>query len=244
VKIWYLYHSGFAVQTSGHFFVFDYWRDAPKGAGLDRGVVDPAAIRDQNVVVFASHGHPDHFNRKVFEWKQTIPGVRFILSDDMRPYDGAFMTGPGNKLDFPDFSVETLASNDEGVAFIVSADDLRIFHAGDLNWWHWEGEPDEDNDWMASSFKTEIDKLSKAPDGSTLPAVDLAFIPVDPRLEMQYAWAIDHLMRTTDVKYVVPMHFGNDTSIVARLLTDPVSQGYRDRILGFTKRGEMREIQI
>jgi len=236
-KVWYLYHSGFAVQTDGHFLIFDYWRDTPKGAGLDRGVIDPVALKDKNVIVFVSHGHPDHFNRKVLTWKPAITELRFILSDDIRAYDGANMVGSGRELDFPDFSIKTLASNDEGVAFIVSVDGLRIFHAGDLNWWHWEGEPEEDNDGMASSYKSEIDKLAGAP-------VDLAFIPVDPRLEMQYAWAIDHLMRTVNVKYVVPMHFGNDTSIVARLLADPVSQGYRDRILGLTKRGEMRELPI
>lgn len=31
-------------------------------------------------------------------------------------------------------------STDEGVAFLVTAEGRTVFHAGDLNWWHWEGE--------------------------------------------------------------------------------------------------------
>ena len=39
--------------------------------------------------------------------------------------------------------IRTLRSTDEGVAFVVHYAGKTIYHAGDLNWWHWEGEPDE-----------------------------------------------------------------------------------------------------
>ena len=233
--IWYLYHSGFALRTVRHFLVFDYFRSKPKSGGLESGVIDPVALRDDDVVVFASHGHGDHFNRKILGWKDDIPKLRVILSDDIRFAEGAFMIGPGSSLTLPDLTVQTLASNDEGVAFIVDVDDLRIYHAGDLNWWHWEGEPDDDNEGMAASYKSQIGRLA----GMT---IDIAFVPVDPRLGDQYAWGIDYLMRTADVRYAVPMHFGDDSSVLSRLLEDPVSLGYRDRILGFARRGEMRSV--
>jgi len=235
VKVWYLYHSGFAVQTAEHFLIFDYWRDTPKGKGLESGVIDPSALRDHDVVVFVSHIHGDHYNRNTHGWKDEIPKLRIILSSDIRKAEYAERIGPGETLALPDLSVQALESNDEGVAFVVEVDGLRIFHAGDLNWWHWEGEPDDENEEMARSYKSQIDLLTAKP-------VDLAFIPVDPRLEKQYAWAIDYLMRTVDVRHVVPMHFGNDVSIVQQLLDDPISEPYRDRILALTSRGEMREI--
>ena len=234
--IWYLYHSGFAVQTDGHFLIFDYWRDKPKGGGLESGVIDPVAIKDLDVVVFVSHSHGDHFNRGIFNWKQNIPKVRFIISDDVRTTaEGTMKIKPGDTLIQPDLTVAALKSNDEGVAFVVDVDGLRIYHAGDLNWWHWEGEPDDENEEMAASYKSQIDLLAGRP-------IDLAFVPVDPRLEKQYAWGIDYLMRTVDVRHAAPMHFGDDAAVVNRLLSDPVSQDYRDRILGFTRRGEMMEI--
>ena len=231
-KVWYLYHSGFAMQSSGHFLIFDYWRDRPKGEGLESGVIDPASLQDQDVIVFVSHKHGDHYNRKIHQWKDIIPKLRIILSDDIRPVEGAVMIGPGKTLTQPDFTVQTLASNDEGVAFIVDIDGLRIYHAGDLNWWHWEGEPDDYNEGMAVSYKSQIDLLAGKP-------IDIAFVPVDPRLEKQYAWGIDYLMKTTDVRYAIPMHFGADFSIVKRLLEDPISLNYRNRIVNLTKRGEI-----
>ena len=233
-KVWYLYHSGFAVQTEKHFLIFDYWRDTPKGAGLESGVIDTAALHDLDVIVFASHKHGDHFNRIIFKWNINIPKLRLILSDDIRA-DDALSVGPSSTLTLPDLTVTTLDSNDEGVAFVVDVDNLRIFHAGDLNWWHWEGEPNDYNEAMAASYKSQVDLLIGKP-------VDLAFVPVDPRLEDQYAWGIDYLMRNVDVRHAVPMHFGDDSSVVKRLLNDPISQGYRDRILGLTHRGEMKEI--
>ena len=231
MKIWYLYQSGFALQTSEHFLIFDYWRDRPKGAGLDDGVIDPVALRNDDVVVFVSHRHGDHYCRKIYGWKNDIPRLRIILSDDIRTNEDVLKVAPGSTLKLPDLNVYTLKSNDEGVAFIVDVDGLRIYHAGDLNWWHWEGEPDDYNEGMATSYKSQIDKLSES-------KVDVAFLPLDPRLEAQYAWGFDYFMRTVNVSHAVPMHFGNDSSVVARLLDDPVSIGYRDRIKAFTEYGK------
>ena len=230
-KIWYLYNSGFAVQTERHFLVFDYWREGPKGAGLDRGVVDPAALKEQDVIVFVSHNHGDHFNPCIFSWRSAIPKLRFVLSSDVRSSEAALKIKPGASLAEPDFSVRALTSNDQGVAFIVDIDGLRIYHAGDLNWWHWEGEPDEDNTKMAERYKKQIALLGDEP-------IDIAFVPVDPRLEEQYAWGIGHLMRSATVRHAVPMHFFDESAVVARLLRDPVSEPYRDKIIPLTHRGD------
>ena len=235
-KVWYLYHSGFAVQTAEHFLIFDYWKQSPKGKGLESGVIDLTALKDQDVIVFVSHKHGDHYNRDILNWGKTMPKLRLVLSDDIRNVHSALIVGPGQSIIQPDFRVDALASNDEGVAFFVEIDGLCIFHAGDLNWWHWEGEPDDYNEGMASSFKEQIALLHDK-------RIDLAFIPVDPRLEEQYAWGIDHLMRSVDVRWVVPMHFGNERSVVDRLLCDEVSKAYRDRILRLVDRGAAVEIQ-
>jgi hypothetical protein len=36
---------------------------------------------------------------------------------------------------------------------------MNIFHAGDLNWWHWYDESDEFNINMSKAFKSQIDRL-------------------------------------------------------------------------------------
>ena len=234
-KIWYLYHSGFAVRTVEHFLIFDYWRTTPSGGGLDNGVIDITELRNENVVVFASHGHPDHFAPVILRWHEAVPKLRLVLSDDIKVADNAFIVGPGMTLEQPDMTVHTLASNDEGVAFIVEVDGMIIYHAGDLNWWHWEGEPLDENEEMAASYRSQMDILAGYP-------IDIAFVPLDPRLEDQYAWGIDYLMRTVDVRNVVPMHFGDKPGTVERFLQDSASVPYRDKVISLTKRGESAEI--
>jgi len=61
-------------------------------------------------------------------------------------------------------------------------------------------------------------------------------------LEKQYAWGIDYLMQTTDVRRVVPMHFGHDSLIIDRLLRDETSSGYRDKIIRLSERGATADI--
>ncbi|MDR1538229.1 MAG: MBL fold metallo-hydrolase [Clostridiales bacterium] len=235
LKAWYLYNSGFAVDTGSHFLIFDYWVDSPKGAGLESGVISLDEIRSKDVIVFCSHRHGDHYNPKIISWQRELPKLKIILSDDIPPAPGAVMIGKNQRILLEGCAIETLASTDEGVAFIVEIDGKRIYHAGDLNWWHWEGEPEQENADMAYNYKKQINLMA----GKTL---DLAFAPVDPRLEAQYNWGIDYLMRTVDVKKVIPMHFGDNPSIIGKLLSDPQTAQYKARIAPLEKRGQSIEL--
>ena len=234
--IWYLYHSGFAVATPRHFLIFDYWRDRPEGntRSLSAGVVEPGELRGRDVLVFVSHGHGDHLNPKIFGWRKEIGSIRYILSDDCRApagVTGVLRIGPDETRDGGDFTVRTLPSTDIGVAFLINTDGMTVFHAGDLNWWHWEGEPDDDNRHMGEAFRRQIDRLRDIP-------IDLAFFPLDPRLEDQYAWGLDYFMRTTRTGVVFPMHFGDDFSVFGRIRRDACADPYRQRIAEITRRGQ------
>ena len=68
--------------------------------------------------------------------------------------------------------------------FIMQA--RRSTMLGDLNWWHWEGEPDEKNTEMRRAYQAEINRLMDE-------KIDIAFVPVDPRLGEQYCWGLDCL---------------------------------------------------
>ncbi len=230
-EIRYLYHSGFTVRTDRHFFIFDYYLDTPRGCGLDKGVVNPDEIKDLDVVVFASHRHPDHFNPRIFSWRKSVEKIRYILSDDIHTAEDALMVHPGNEYDLSDFTVRVLDSTDAGGAFLIHADGLCIYHAGDLNLWYWDGEPDADNEEMTRRYKEQIDTLQGQ-------KIDIAFIPVDPRLEENYLLGLDYFMKTADVNLAVPMHFSDDLSIFDELKADSRADAYRKKIAFFSVRGE------
>jgi L-ascorbate metabolism protein UlaG (beta-lactamase superfamily) len=235
-EVWYLDNSGFAVKTLNHFFIFDYCNDMPfeNRPGLDGGVIDTGELKELDVVVLASHAHGDHYQAAVLKWGRELPRVRYILSHDIKPAyntDQPVAAFPNETYELGDVKVRTLKSTDEGVAFIVEADGLKLYHAGDLNWWHWEGEPDEENEAMGRDYKAQLDLIKGE-------HFDIAFVPVDPRLDNEYLWGLDYFMRSADATAVFPMHFREDVSIFDRIGEDPMAEEYRGRIKRISRRGE------
>jgi L-ascorbate metabolism protein UlaG (beta-lactamase superfamily) len=114
---------------------------------------------------------------------------------------------------------------------IIKADGLCIYHAGDLNLWYWNGEPDDDNAEMERHYKEQIDTLKGE-------KIDIAFVPVDPRLEENDLLGLDYFMRTIGAALAVPMHFSDDTSIFDTLKSAPMTEDYRSKIAFFSRRGD------
>lgn len=232
MHIWHLNHSSFAVETAAHLLIFDYYDGLPGGGQISTGLIDPAALSrcQKKVVVFASHSHGDHFSTKIFTWRRLLPDIVYVLSRDISTTEQAYFMGGNEELELDGLRIQTLASNDEGVAFLVRCDGETIYHAGDLNWWHWNGEPDDYNASMAASYKAQLALISGD--------IDVAFVPVDPRLEDKYAWGLDYFMRTVGARFVVPMHFWGDTSIFEKLRNDPRTAPYREQIAAPFGRGQ------
>ena len=132
--------------------------------------------------------------------------------------------------------VRTLRSNDEGVAFLIHYQGKAFYHAGDLNWWHWAGETDKFNTVMRRSYQTEINRLQKE-------IIDVAFVPVDPRLGEQYVWGIDCFMRRTQTEHVFPMHFWGNYEIFDRLMLEKCTEDYNDKIVRIEKEGQTFSIE-
>jgi len=236
-SVWYLGHSGFAAALGSHLLIFDYYdtRPAAPGRGLESGVVDKEALAAfDTVTVFSSHAHHDHFNPVILSWAGEHPNIRYVLSHDIRKTASlapVTKACPDETYDLGDMQVSTLPSTDEGVAFVVSIGGRRLYHAGDLNWWHWEGEPEEDNLAQERDYKAQMEKLRGL-------VFDAAFVPVDPRLEKQALWGLRAFMEAADARAVFPMHFWEDYSVFDRLEKDPAAAHFRDRVKRIAHRGE------
>ncbi len=212
-KIQYLYHSGFAVKTNEHFLVFDYYNDkpCPGKEGLDGGAITAKEISaHKQPVVFVSHGHADHYNPVVLEWQKANQDIRYIISTDVpAKADRIHSLAPYERLVLPDMLVKTFGSTDQGVSFLVSVDGLSIFHAGDLNWWHWKDESTEEEvNLSEQEFLREMEPII----GSK---IDIAFFPVDPRLGSEYYLGAERFISLIKPLMLVPMHFGDKYEVAA-----------------------------
>jgi len=85
------------------------------------------------------------------------------------------------------------------------------------------------------NFNSEIEKLTKE-------SIDVAFLPLDPRQEEQYACGFDYFMRHTQTGCAFPMHLWGKYETCDRLLEDPVSEPYRERVRRITKIHQRFEI--
>lgn len=222
MNVTYYHHSGFMVETDTKVLVFDYY-----GAGGKYDFFDPQAFAGKDIVFFVSHGHDDHFDRCILKWADKVSYVIFEGIPLGRGTRDTLFVGAHETYDFHDMEIRTLISNDEGVAFLVKVDGKTIYHAGDLNWWHWNGEPEDFNRDIAKSYQDEIDLLANED-------IDVAFVPADLRLQDKYSWATDYFMQTVGAKKVFPMHFWGEFSVCNKLKALP----HGEAIVRITKENE------
>ena len=231
-KVTYLHHSGFMVETEKNCLVFDYYTD---GGKFDN--IDLSAFNGKNVFVFVSHFHQDHYDRNViFKWKDM--NVRYILSKDCmydKSLENVTVVNANKGYIIDGVAIETLKSTDEGVAYIVHSDGITIYHAGDLNWWHWNGEPEEDNEYYKKTFQDEMKYLEGK-------KIDLAFMLLDPRQEKDFYLGMDDFMRMVGADVVFPMHFWGDFEVTDRFKVLECAKDYKDRIVKISTTGESFEI--
>ena len=221
MRVTYLGHSGFLIETEDAYFLFDYYRGKL-----------PKMDAEKKLLVFVSHAHYDHYRKEIFTLRDVFPRIRFVLSSDIfvREAEDVISMKPNEEREAFGCHIRTLRSTDEGVAFLIRYCGRTIYHAGDLNWWHWEGEPEEDNTRMRRAYQSEINKLQKE-------KIDAAFVPVDPRLGEQYCWGLDCFMKRTDTKRVFPMHFWEKYSVFDRLSLT-CAREYEDRIVRIEREGQ------
>ena len=132
MKLTYILHNGFALETEQSILIFDFWMDPAH-------VMDSVLQSQKPVYVLSSHFHEDHFTREIFEWKKQKSNITYILSKDILRHRRAMKDeadawlAKGASWSDERISVKALGSTDSGVSWIVETEGKHIFHAGDLS---------------------------------------------------------------------------------------------------------------
>lgn len=230
IKVHYIFHSGFAVETENYFLVFDYYMN-PKEVNnndLSKFSLENNIKNKNNVLVFSSHNHGDHYNDEILDWEKINSNIKYILDcgipvnfeksnyyklskyeDLTLKYEIYLPEDPEDKTkkhEPRDVYIKAYGSTDIGISFLVKVDGITIFHAGDLNWWHWKDDSLEERNLAEKNFKLEIEKIK----GEN---IDIAFFPVDPRLEEYYSLGGEYFIKELKPRIFIPMHFGDNCDI-------------------------------
>lgn len=203
MKIIHSFHSGFIIKVKDRVLVFDC---------LDTNLSKHFSDKD-NVYVFISHGHSDHFERKIFDWERKNSRIKYFLGYDIEMNESKenyYSMESYQSIDIEGLNIQSFGSTDRGISFLVTIDDIGIFHAGDLNWWHWENDSKDAQRKEAEDFKKEVNLLTDK-------KIDIAFVPVDPRLGEYYYLSAEYFAKIIEPKLLVPMHFSSEFSITKRI---------------------------
>ena len=195
------YHSGFSVACEDALLVFDYWL-GEEGELPEEVRLTPEKLGEyKEIYVFISHDHPDHLDPVVFSWKD-VPGIQYIVSSDMPVGTRGRRMAPGDSAEFSDrVKVTAFDSTDLGVSFLVDFMGLQVFHAGDLNFWHWRDESTmKEIEEADMEFRKALKPLCEHP-------VDLAFFPLDPRQGTMFEAGANFFILSVKPRLLIPMHY-------------------------------------
>jgi ankyrin repeat protein len=228
----YLNHSSWAIKTKKHLLIFDYTSlgEEPALPSIANGFIVPEEIKGQNVTVFVSHGHSDHYDRKIFDWKKSVANINYVLGFKPR---GIFTqkylyVGPRQTQTINGVAITTIKSTDSGVGFLVKVDGLSIYHAGD----HANKQKNDSN-----TYHREIDYLAQNQE-----KIDFAFLvsgsacgggsPVCVLKGDFYA------IKKLSPKVVFPMHSGGHESVYTKFEKDALKSGINNKIVCAQYRGD------
>ncbi len=193
----FLQHASFLVECGEAVLLFDYF---------DGEVTLP---ENKDLIVFASHRHGDHYNKRIFD----LPARAFVLSDDIPTEDiphgiVVHRMGSHQRIEVEGLVTRTLQSTDEGVAFLLEVEGKVIYFAGDLNNWFWEEEEKRiPHGWNGSITKSSIG----------YPAIDLASRSRRSAPGSGMGLGALDLLERVSVSYLVPMHMWGEFAVGAAL---------------------------
>ena len=226
IIITYVYHSCYTVEAKDLFIVFDYYK----------GLLN--IPEDKEVIFISSHGHSDHYTAEILK----VPNMKdktYILSSDIvkLPTNENIIYIRDDKISMDQLKslynsknvnivsenntyniklhsgktlkIKTFGSTDKGISILLYVDDMTIFHAGDLNFWAWPYYDEKEMQKEYYDFIAEVEKIKKEP-------VDIAFFPVDPRLDENYYKGGDTFIREVRPQIFFPMHFADNPNISSK----------------------------
>ena len=120
------------------------------------------------------------------------------------------------------------------MAYLIECEGKTIYHAGDLNWWHWENESDLEQKNAKRHYQSYLKGLKGR-------KIDLAFVPYDVKLNRAAIWGIEYFTGVANVQNLFPMHFWRQFDKVQNL-KEKYLPNADCKIFNITKENEQFEL--
>ncbi|WP_432736577.1 MBL fold metallo-hydrolase [Maridesulfovibrio sp. FT414] len=180
ICITHIFHNCFVLDAGASCYVFDIpserFRTTKALEALQRAV----AARD--VIAFFTHSHTDHFAPDYHDVCSGATSLKAVISDDIEEmfpnmcFRDVLVVEPDAKYEFEGLGIETMMSNDLGVAYIIRTPErLKIYNGGDLACWDWDNASLAERNFVRNFFRDAVRKVASE-------KVHVTFSNVDRRL--------------------------------------------------------------
>ncbi len=206
----YFYQSAFTVLLKKTLMIFSYRQTGLSQLAENQRLNEKDFLGFNNILVFIPNASAEHHDPAIYEWKRSFP-ITYILPQE------AAKTAPraanirvcreGDHFSVGHCDITVFGSTDAGFSYLASAEGVTVFHAGDLNLWHWR----EENTLKEISRAEALfyEKVSRLPRDK----IDISMFPLDPNQGGFYDAGANHFIMAVRPRVFFPMHFGTRAEI-------------------------------
>ncbi len=185
----------------------------------------------------STHSHHDHYNPEILSWQELRKDIVYVFSSDILENEkaqesDAFYLSKLQIFQDRNIWIKAFGSTDVGGSFLIKAGDKQIFHAGDLNNWHWNEESTQAEVEEAQAYYlSELQLLA-----NETKSLYLAMFPVDPRLGKDCILGATQFVETIKTELLSPMHFDEEYEKASAF--KKVAEKYSCECICWKKKGE------
>lgn len=234
MTITYIYHSCCVIEFNKFAIIIDYYKDAQED-GAETGWVRQHLLQnDKPLYVLCTHSHADHFNEEVLKWDAHKDNITYIFSQEVVDTLKENPLLKDEKINYlvkfetykdKNIKVQAFGSTDEGGSFYIEHKRKKIFHAGDLNNWHWNEEvPQDEACVFENHYICELELLFEQ-----VKNVDVVMFPLDPRLGKDFMRGGEQFVNKIKTKNFLPLHFGNNYELIQQF--EPIASKAKTNLL-------------
>lgn len=229
----FIHHSSYLWVGDESMILWDYY-----GVGSVLPLIQEHPHK--RLYIMVTHSHHDHFSDIVLtkEYQGHLGGVTYIFHEELRDSveeEGVHFVRTGGEWSDDRIKVKAYGSTDLGGSFYIEAEGLKLFHAGDLNNWHWNEEALEEYIQVyEEAWSRELSRLTH-----DIQALDLLMFATDLRLGHDYLKGLREVLSQVEIRWLAPMHLNGtlDPAELQALATE------HDFTLLLPRAGEKRNLR-
>jgi L-ascorbate metabolism protein UlaG (beta-lactamase superfamily) len=195
-EVRYLFHAGWTIRTVNTIIILDYIGQTQEQneSSFLNGIYNIDRIKDQEIYVFISHGHSDHFDDKVLGWKKLFPDITYIFGWKPENIDNVHYFGQERSVQqIGRLQIKNIYYDFDKIpesAFLIEVDGLTVFFSGDHG-----GYPGKLN----PVYKDNIDYMAKQSQN-----FDLVFLSIfgAPTYDSEL-----YAIKKYNPRVILPMHY-------------------------------------